>query len=54
MPVTANLPSNLPVKKFRKSVKIRQNYGDEYVALTTFFGSPCKTLMAAKHAINDK
>ena len=29
---TATLLRNLPVKDFRKSVKIRQNYGHEFVA----------------------
>ena len=38
--LTANLPGNLPVRKFLKSVKNRQNYGEEYVA--SFFGPPCK------------
>jgi len=37
--LTANLPRNLQVKKFLKSVKIWQNYGHESVA--PFFGLPC-------------
>ena len=37
--LTANLPKNLPMKKFLKSVKIWQNYGYESVA--PFFGPPC-------------
>ena len=36
--LTANLPRNLPVKKFLKSVTVWQNYGDESVA--PFFGPP--------------
>jgi len=38
MRLTANLPRNLLVKKFCKSVKIWQNYGRESVA--PFFGPP--------------
>jgi len=38
--LTANLPSNLPMKKNLKSVKIWQNYGHESVAL--LFGPPCR------------
>ena len=30
--LAANLPRNLPVKTLRKSVKIWQNYGHEFVA----------------------
>jgi len=37
--LTANLAGNLPVKKFLKSVKNRQNYGHESVS--PFFGPPC-------------
>ena len=37
--LTANLPRNLPVKFFFKSVKNWQNYGHESVA--PFFGPPC-------------
>ena len=37
MHLTADLPRNLPVKKFSKSVKISQNYGHESVA--QFFSS---------------
>ena len=37
MHLTADLPRNLPVKKFSKSVKISQNYGHESVA--QFFAS---------------
>jgi len=33
MHLTANLPRNLPVKKNRKLLKIRQNHGNESVAL---------------------
>jgi len=29
---TANLPQNLPVKKIRKSAKVWQNYGREFLA----------------------
>jgi len=36
---TANLPGNLHVKKICKSLKIRQNYGHEFVA--SLFGPPC-------------
>jgi len=38
--LTANLPRNLPVKKFLKSDKNWQNYGHESVA--PFFGPPCR------------
>jgi len=37
--LTANLPRNLPVKKFLKLLKNWQNYGHESVA--PFFGPPC-------------
>jgi len=37
--LTVNLPRNLAVKKFLKSVKIWLNYGHESVA--PFFGPPC-------------
>ena len=36
---TSNLPRNLSVKKFGRSVKNHQNYGHEFVA--SFFGPPC-------------
>ena len=36
---TANLPRNVPVGKFGKSVKIWQNNGHEFVA--SLFGPPC-------------
>jgi len=37
--LTANLPRNLPVKFFLKSVKNSQNYG--HVSVAPFFGPPC-------------
>jgi len=39
--LTANLPGNLPVKKFLISVKNWQNYGHESVV--PFFSPPCST-----------
>ena len=45
MHLTANLPRNLSVKKFCKSVKIWQNYGHESVA--PFFGPPCMLFVVA-------
>jgi len=41
MHLTANLPRNLQVQKFCKSVKIWQNYGQESVA--PFVGPPCRS-----------
>ena len=55
MYLTANLPRNLPVKIFLKSVKNWQNYGHESAA--PFFGPTCTSLQlkrACRTARSDK
>ena len=53
--LTENLPGNLPLKKFYKSVKIWQNYGHESVApffWLTMYVSQCNLIYSNVNVVN--